>query len=142
MKSRCLIIVFLFVSLCANAQTFPIEYVLGKDTCVCFSLPQTKQFIKWDIEREECKDLLNIQTDFVLNRDSLIAQKDIKILSLQEINRSYEQIVVEKSDLYSILNAENTELKREIRRQKLRKVIAWVGGSIGTGLFAYLYATK
>ena len=140
--NKCLIICFFLLSFGANAQVFPKEYVIDKDTCVCFSLPQTRQFILWDVEREECNELLNIQNDYILNRDSLVIAKDTKIITLKEIGLGYQQIIVEKNDLYSILNAENTELKREIRRQKLRKIFAWIGGSIGTGVFAYLYITK
>tara|TARA_R110000751_G_scaffold8684_2_gene33752 strand:- start:573 stop:1004 length:432 start_codon:yes stop_codon:yes gene_type:complete len=137
----------IFISLVLMAftgfsQQYPRTIVLSTDTCIVFTMVQSKQMAIWNTQKNEYWDRINILNEELTLRDSVIYLQDIKVDKMALIQLSYKQIIVEKNDLKMLCEAEKKDYITEIKRQKR---LSWMIGGLGalaTGFSTYLFIKK
>jgi hypothetical protein len=107
----------------------------GKDTLLIFSIVQGKKLIAQNEERLKDKQLISLNTAQISQKDTIIASQNRKITNLLLMNTNYVNIIKQKDDLSSICETEKSMLDKEIKRQKMQKWIAIIGGAIASILF-------
>ena len=119
-----------------------IIYSPGKDTLICFSVPQARFLLKEQYRLQMTDSLLNVcelqnsECDtFRVKTNQLIEKYESAInLCIQ-----YKDIQdAEINNLY--ITIENQ--KKVIKREKINKTLAIMGGGLLSGFFGYLLITK
>ena len=140
-KIAILFITFLsgFTSLC---QTYPKKIVIESDTCIAFSIEQSKTLILWNTQKKECYELSDIYRMELDVKDTIILEYRNKTLVWKEIEQKYEAISVEKDELLEYCEIEKTAYKSEAKRQKRRKILSIGVGILSTSFMTYLWIVK
>ena len=113
-----------------------------KDTSICFSLNRAKYLLKEHYNLQECQALLNICESQKTLLDSLIANQKLNANNLKGIILNQKTLVSYKDDEISLLNDKIAYEQKEVRKQKVYKWLAIVGGVVGTTFVTYKYLTK
>ena len=132
----------LFVSFNGLTQTYPRTIIVGQDTCIAFSIEQSRTLILWNTQKDYYFELSEIQRLELVAKDSIIVGVNKKIVALTEIDSSYQQIIVEKDALKRICETEKKIYKSEIKRQKRRKILSIGVGILSTSFMTYLWIVK
>lgn len=123
-------------------QTYPQVVVIEKDSCIIFTLPQSRQMIKWDLQLSECRTNLKLTLNESALKDSIILNQSNQITQYQQIEATYGLIDKENKELRKLLEEERAVLTKEIRRQKFRKFLVGIGGFCTTAVATFLYIRK
>jgi len=125
-----ILIVFAVLMRCnALSQVFPRTLLIEKDSCVAFTIKQSKQMAKWNEKRKESVLLNDICSKQILFMDSIILNQTVQIEKGQFVSLNYKTIIENKNDLLIISESEKLTLKHEIKIQKRQK---WLIAGFGT----------
>lgn len=130
------------VSVTAFNQTYPKLILLDEDSCIVFTLEQSKTMAVWDIKYEECRETLDIAEAESATKDSIINNQSSQIVEYVKIDSTYQLIDQENVELRAILEEERQILKKDIRKQKRQKWLIGIGGFLTTAFTTYLYIQK
>ena len=133
---------FLLISTVSFSQNYPQVVVIEEDSCIIFTLAQSRQMIQWDLQLAECKETLNLTVKESEFKDSVINVQNEQIEEYTKIDWAYIALVDENKELTELLEEERKLLKKEIRRQKVRKWLLGIGGFCTTAFATYLYIQK
>jgi flagellar motility protein MotE (MotC chaperone) len=125
-----------------DSTSYPIVTVIDGDTVTIFNLEQAKELTARNEERKDCLKTNAVMEEQLVERDTTIANLKTVIVNQNEIEQKYQTIIEEKNDLNAICETEKVGLKKEVKRQKRRKIFAIIGGALGTGLMTTLWITK
>lgn len=125
-------IAFVFVIQFCHAQQIktkhPSVIVLDNDTLVCFTTEQSKQIAVWNEQRKECSELRKNDNQKI-NELENINNKQIGLISnLENETGLLRGNLKDKDSILKISEEENKSLKKEVRKQKVGKWIAIIGG--------------
>lgn len=123
-----LFLVAILMSFTGFSQKYPRTIMLENDTCVAFTLNQSRKLIKWNEEKHEFHKLYDMCAKQIVFLDSVVTYKDTQILGMNKITENYKDIIKEKEQLMLLNESEKSSLKKEIKIQKRQK---WL--SIGIG---------
>lgn len=137
-----LLFIFLFISTVSFSQNYPQVVVIEEDSCIIFTLPQSRQMIQWDLQLAECTETLDLTVKESEVKDSIINVQNEQIEEYTKIDWAYIALVDENKELTELLEEERKLLKKEIRRQKVRKWLFGIGGFCTTAFATYLYIQK
>ena len=112
------------------------------DTSICFSVEQSRDILKelnrcvyldslTSLQRSEI-DQLKLQGQ---NYKEIIGQKDF-MLNLKDTIISYNKIILDRQ------KSLNKEYLKEIRKQRIEKIVVIIAGSFTTGIMTYLFIKK
>jgi hypothetical protein len=124
------------------AQSYPKKVVIDNDTCIVFTLEQSRKLITWDVELERCKSESIVLIEESSVKDSLIAIN-------KEIAQKYSDIVVicdsiklEKNELIKIHLEEKQLLEKQIKRCKRQRFLSITLGVLTTSILTTLILIK
>ena len=112
----------------AISQSFPRSIILEEDTCIIFTLNQSKEIAKWNEQKKENFDLLEICSEQVILMDSIVLFQNGQLKKTGLINLKFKDIIQQKDELMLFAEAEKKSLLQEVKVQKRQK---WI--SIGVG---------
>jgi septal ring factor EnvC (AmiA/AmiB activator) len=107
---------------------YPSVIVLSNDTLVCFTTAQSKQMALWNEDRKECLELSKIDNQKINELEKIINSSSIIISNLEEEINKHNSTIKDKDELIKICEDEKKSFKKEIRKQKLSKWVAIIGG--------------
>jgi len=108
----------------------PSVIVLNNDTLVCFTMEQSKQIAVWNEQRKECLELRKNDNQKI-NELENISNQQIGLISNSEKETGLLKLnLQDKDSLNKICEDENKSLKKEVRKQKIGKWIAIIGGVV------------
>ena len=107
---------------------YPSVIVLNKDTLVCFSTEQSKQVAVWNEERKQCLELSKNDSQKITELENIITQQKGLISNLEKEKGLLKANLQDKDALILICEEEKKSIKKEVRKQKVGKWIAIVGG--------------
>jgi hypothetical protein len=116
--------------------------VIEEDSCIVFTLEQSKTMIEWDIRYNECRTNLELTSNESAVKDSIISTQQVQIEEYQKIDSTYQLLNQENEELREILEEERQLLNKEIRRQKRQKWFVGIGGFFTTAVATYFYIKK
>jgi hypothetical protein len=119
----------------ALSQSFPRTVVLGVDTCVAFTLDQSKKMAKWNEEKKENMKLLDLCSKQIVLMDSIILTKENQVNKMSLINRNFKDIIKQKDEILLLTEVEKKSLSHDIKIQKRQK---WISIGVGTVLTTIL----
>ena len=96
----------------------------------------------WNTQKTEYQERLTLLNKELSLKDSIIVLNQSKVDKLSLIQKSYEQIIVEKNDLKKLCEAEKQDYITEIKRQKRMKWLIGGLGIITTSFTTYLFIQK
>jgi hypothetical protein len=123
--------IFVFAIQLCYAQTikkYPSVIVLQKDTLVCFTTEQSKQIAVWNEQRKECVELRKNDNQKISELEKITTTQTGIISNLENEIVQHKKNVEDKNKLIGVCEDEKNTLKREIRKQKIGKWIAIIGG--------------
>lgn len=135
MKNLIKTILFIFtVQLCFSQQKTEIKYpsvmVVNKDTLVCFTKEQSKQVTVWNEQRKECLELRKNDNQKINELEKINTEQIGLISNLENENNLMKLSSIDKDELIKIRDDENKSLKKEVRKQKIGKWTAIIGGVV------------
>ncbi len=107
---------------------YPSVIVLHKDTLVCFTTEQSKQVAVWNEERKQCLELSKNDSQKINELENIITQQKGLISNLEKEKGLLKANLQDKDALIMICEEEKKSIKKEVRKQKIGKWIAIVGG--------------
>ena len=107
---------------------YPSVIVLNKDTLVCFTTEQSKQVAVWNEERKQCLELSKNDSQKINELENIITQQKGLISNLEKEKGLLKANLQDKDALIMICEEEKKSIKKEVRKQKIGKWIAIVGG--------------
>ncbi len=107
---------------------YPSVIVLHKDTLVCFTTEQSKQVAVWNEERKQCLELSKNDSQKINELENIITQQKGLISNLEKEKGLLKANLQDKDALIMICEEEKKSIKKEVRKQKVGKWIAIVGG--------------
>ena len=107
---------------------YPSVIVLNKDTLVCFTTEQSKQIAVWNEERKECVELTKNDSQKIKELENIINQQKGLISNLEKEKGLLKANLQDKDALFMICEEEKKSIKKEVKKQKVGKWIAIVGG--------------
>jgi len=113
----------------ATSQGFPRSIILEEDTCIVFTLNQSKEIAKWNEQKKENFDLLEICSEQVILMDSIVLFQDSQLKKSGLINLKFKNIIQQKDELMLFAEAEKKSLLQEVKVQKRQK---WISISVGS----------
>jgi len=125
-----------------DSTLYPMVTLIDGDTVTIFSLEQSKELTKRNEKLKDCQRTNEITEQQLTERDTTIANLKSVIVNQEIVEQNYQIIIQEKNDLKDICEMEKGTLTKEVKRQKLRKWFAIVGGTISTGLMTALWISK
>ena len=137
-----LLFIFLFISTVSFSQTYPQIVVIEEDSCIIFTLSQSRQMITWDLQLQECRTNLELTSNESSLKDSIIQIQKEQIEEYQKIDTTYLALMDENKELTELLEEERKILKKQIRKQKVQKWLVGIGGFVTTSFATYLYIKK
>ena len=102
---------------------YPIVSVIENDSVVIFSLKQSKKLIEINEQKKECFELKSILDNEIIQKDTIIYAQRKKIENLNSIAEEKQSIIKTKDELIQICEDEKGNLRKEIRKQKIGKLI-------------------
>lgn len=108
----------LFLNLTSFSQTVQI---IHKDTTICFTVPQSKDLLKYTYKYREQLNLHNVFEKIALYRDSVNKANEIIIADQKEKLKNADEIQTIKD---FACKGEKNALKSEITKQKRQKWLA------------------
>jgi len=136
------LISLILVAFTGYSQQYPRTIILEADTCIVFTINQSKTMAYWNTQKTEYYERLAILNKELSLKDSIIVLNQSKVDKLNLIQQSYEQIIVEKNDLKRLCEAEKKDYATEIKRQKRMKWLIGGLGIITTSFTTYLFIQK
>ena len=109
-------------------QKYPSVIVISKDTLVCFTTEQAKQMGVWNEQRKECVELRKNDNQKISELEKITTTQTGIISNLENEIVQHKKNVEDKNKLIGVCEDEKNTLKREIRKQKIGKWIAIIGG--------------
>lgn len=116
------------------SQEYPKMVVIKNDSCVIFTLNQSRQMIIWDVEYDECKEEREILIEEIALKDSVITNQKNMVDEYNEIFELYNAIKDEKDTLIQLHVEEKQLLEKQIKKQKRQKFISSALGIIATSI--------
>jgi hypothetical protein len=129
-------------ALTAYSQTFPKSIVIENDSCIVFTLEQSKKMIEWDIEKDLCKTELDIAQSEISLKDSIINNQVNQLNEFQGIESAYEEIIIENDLIRNIFNEEREILQKQLKKERRRKWLSSTLGIVATTVATVLWITK
>lgn len=118
-----------------NKTKYPSVIVLNKDTLVCFTTEQSKQIAVWNEQRKECLELRKNDNQKIGELQNVLNQQTGLITNLENETGLLNASLKDKDALILICEDEKKSLKKEVRKQKVGKWIAIVGGVVLSTFF-------
>lgn len=128
---KTLLIIIFAVQFCSAQQVkqkYPSVIVISKDTLVCFTTEQAKQMGVWNEQRKECVELRKNDNQKISELEKITTTQTGIISNLENEIVQHNKNVEDKNKLIGVCEDEKNTLKREIRKQKIGKWIAIIGG--------------
>lgn len=123
------------------AQNLPKTILIDGNTCIAFSIKQSKQLILWDLERLECIDIQR-NSELIINEiDSLLILKDEEIKQYLLKDIIYNQTLDSYQQLVEIHKIQEESCEQKIKMQK-RKGFKNICLSIGSTFLASYFILK
>jgi predicted RNase H-like nuclease (RuvC/YqgF family) len=97
---------------------------------VCFTIEQSKQIAVWNEQRKECLELRKNDNQKIGELQNVINQQTGLITNLENETGLLNANIKDKDALIQICEDEKKSLKKEVRKQKVGKWIAIVGGVV------------
>tara|TARA_R110002153_G_scaffold123312_1_gene269365 strand:- start:13 stop:444 length:432 start_codon:yes stop_codon:yes gene_type:complete len=141
-KTLVILISLVLVAFTGYSQQYPRTIILELDTCIVFTTNQSKKMAYWNTQKTEYQERLTLLNKELSLKDSIIVLNQSKVDKLSLIQKSYEQIIVEKNDLKKLCEAEKQDYITEIKRQKRMKWLIGGLGIITTSFTTYLFIQK
>jgi hypothetical protein len=127
-------ILFVFALQFCYAQQIKTKYpsviVLSNDTLVCFTTEQSKQIAVWNEQRKECLELRKNDNQKITELQNIINEQIGIIGNLETETGLLKANVKDKDALIQVCEDEKKSLKKEVRKQKVGKWIAIIGGVV------------
>tara|TARA_B110000503_G_C6929744_1_gene322279 strand:+ start:91 stop:519 length:429 start_codon:yes stop_codon:yes gene_type:complete len=131
-------IIFVFALQFCYAQQIktkhPSVIVLENDTLVCFTMEQSKQISIWNEEKKECLELSKNDNQKINELGNVINQQIGLISNLEKETGLLKSNIQDKDVLIQVCEDEKKSLKKEVRKQKIVKWIAIIGGVVLSAL--------
>ena len=108
----------------------PSVIVLENDTLVCFTTEQSKQIAVWNEQRKECLELRKNDNQKINELENISNQQTGLISNLEKETGLLNANLKDKDSLIKICEDEKKSLKKEVRKQKIGKWIAIIGGVV------------
>lgn len=128
------IILFIFaVQFCSAQQVkqkYPSVIVVEKDTLVCFTTEQSKQMGVWNEERKECVELRKNDNQKISELQKITTTQTGIISNLENEIVQHKENFEDKNNLLLICEDEKDTLKDEVRKHKIGKWVAIIGGGL------------
>jgi hypothetical protein len=124
------------------SQEYPKMVVIEDDSCVIFTLNQSRQMIIWDVEYDECKEEREILIEEIALKDSVITNQKNTVAEYNEILELYNGIIDEKDSLTQLHVEEKQLLEKQIKKQKRQKFISSALGVIATSILTTIILIK
>jgi len=124
------------------SQEYPKMVVIEDDSCVIFTLNQSRQMIIWDVEYDECKEEREILIEEIALKDSVITNQKNIVAEYNEIIELYNGIKDEKDTLIQLHVEEKQLLEKQIKKQKRQKFISSALGVIATSILTTIILIK
>jgi hypothetical protein len=126
------IILFIFAVQFCSAQQIkqkhPSVIVVEKDTLVCFTTEQSRQMGVWNEERKECVELRGNDNQKISELKKITTTQSGIIYNLENEIVQHKKNFKDKNSLLLICEDEKNALKDEVRKHKIGKWIAIIGG--------------
>jgi hypothetical protein len=127
-------ILFVFALQFCYAQQIKTKYpsviVLSNDTLVCFTTEQSKQIAVWNEQKKECLELRKNDNQKITELQNIINEQIGIIGNLETETGLLKANVKDKDALIQVCEDEKKSLKKEVRKQKVGKWIAIIGGVV------------
>lgn len=127
-------ILFVFALQFCYAQQIKTKYpsvmVVSNDTLVCFTTEQSKQLAVWNEQRKECVELRKNDNQKIVELQNIINQQIGLISNLEKETGLLKANLKDKDALIEVCEDEKKSLKKEVRKQKVGKWIAIIGGVV------------
>lgn len=120
------------------SQHFPRTVVLGQDTCIAFTLDQSKEMAKWNEERKENYKLYSLCAKQIIMIDSVVTAQALQLDNMGSINRNFKDIIGQKDELLLLSEAQKKSLVHEVKIQKRQKWIAIGLGILSTAVLTII----
>jgi hypothetical protein len=124
------------------SQEYPKMVVIENDSCIIFTLEQSREMIVWDVEYNECKDERKILLEEMALKDSVITNQKDMVAEYNEILELYNGIKDEKDTLIQLHVEEKQLLEKQIKKQKRQKFISSALGVIATSILTTIILIK
>ena len=136
------IICVLALQLCyAQTKTkYPSVIVIEKDTILCFTTEQAKQMGVWNEQRKECVELRINDNEKISELKKITTTQTGIISNLENEIVQHKKNFNDKNSLLLICEDEKETLKDEVRKHKIGKWVAILGG-VGGVFLTTLIAT-
>ena len=127
-------ILFIFALQFCSAQNIKSKYpsiiIVEKDTLVCFTTEQSKQIAVWNEERKECIELSKNDNQKISELEKIKTTQAGVISNLENEVVQYGKNISDKNKLILICKDEKDTLTDEVRKQKVGKWVAIIGGIV------------
>lgn len=141
MKYFIFYIVFLLSNFCYS-QKYPKTIIIDSDTCIVFSNEQSKEMIKWDLEKEECLKEKGILQNELSLKDTVVSNLTNQILEYKKIQENQQIIIKENIEISKLYKQQLDISEKQLKKQKLKTFLYAVGGICTTSFMTYLYIQK
>ena len=125
-------ILFIFALQFCYAQNIKSKYpsiiIVEKDTLVCFTTEQSKQMAVWNEQRKECIELSKNDNQKISELEKIKTTQAGVISNLENEVVQYGKNISDKNKLILICKDEKDTLTDEVRKQKVGKWVAIIGG--------------
>lgn len=141
---KCLVLTFTITLLGLNSysQKFPQSVIIENDSCIVFTLEQSKKMIQWDIQKKYCEAELDIAQSEIAIKDSIIENQNNQLNEFKGIESSYEEIIIENDLIRNVFNQEREILQKELKKERRRKWLSSTLGIVATTVATVLWITK
>ena len=127
-------ILFIFALQFCSAQNIKSKYpsiiIVEKDTLVCFTTEQSKQIAVWNEQRKECIELSKNDNQKISELEKIKTTQAGVISNLENEVVQYGKNISDKNKLILICKDEKDTLTDEVRKQKVGKWVAIIGGIV------------
>lgn len=128
------IIIFIFaVQFCSAqqvSQKYPSVIVVEKDTLVCFTTEQARKMGVWNEEKKQCIELRKNDNNKISELQKITTTQTSIILNLENEIIQHKENFKDKNSLLLICEDEKDTLKDEVRKHKIGKWVAVIGGVV------------
>ena len=97
---------------------------------VCFTTEQSKQIAVWNEQRKECLELRKNDNQKINELENISNQQIGLISNLEKETSLLNANLKDKDALIQVCEDEKKSLKKEVRKQKVGKWIAIIGGVV------------
>lgn len=125
-----------------KALEYPKTIIIKEDTLIAFTISQTKKLSLINEENKMNKNIISINDLEINKKEEIIIAQKVIISNYQSAIDNYKNII-DDIKIQNSLNENITKgLKKEIRKQKIIKIVNTTVGFITTTLMTYLFITK